>query len=70
MRFRERVIARGGTEATARRISAAQIAANRGTSRISGDFTLKCGGFALGGIGTATFGSILLYALLRGKSGE
>jgi hypothetical protein len=29
----------------------------------TGDFTLKFGGFALGGIGTATFGAILLYAL-------
>jgi putative pyrimidine permease RutG len=28
----------------------------------TGDFTLKFGGFALGGIGTATFGAILLYA--------
>jgi uracil-xanthine permease len=28
------------------------------------DFTLKFGDFALGGIGTATFGSIALYALL------
>ncbi|MGZ5179389.1 MAG: solute carrier family 23 protein [Ramlibacter sp.] len=35
----------------------------------TGDFTLKFGGFALGGIGTATFGAILLYALLsRGGS--
>ena len=33
----------------------------------AGDFTLKIGGFALGGIGTATFGAILLYALLGGK---
>lgn len=34
----------------------------------TGDFTLKFGGFALGGIGTATFGAILLYALLsRGQ---
>jgi putative pyrimidine permease RutG len=34
----------------------------------TGDFTLKFGGFALGGIGTATFGAILLYALLsRGR---
>jgi xanthine/uracil permease len=32
----------------------------------AGDFTLKIGGFTLGGIGTATFGAILLYALLRG----
>ncbi|WP_200955516.1 solute carrier family 23 protein [Variovorax sp. Root434] len=30
----------------------------------TGDFTLKFGDFALGGIGTATFGAILLYALL------
>jgi putative pyrimidine permease RutG len=32
----------------------------------AGDFTLKIGGFAMGGIGTATFGAILLYALLAG----
>ena len=31
----------------------------------AGDFTLKFGVFHLGGIGTATFGAILLYALLR-----
>jgi putative pyrimidine permease RutG len=31
----------------------------------AGDFSLKFGGFALGGIGTATFGAIILYALLR-----
>ncbi|MES2480633.1 MAG: solute carrier family 23 protein [Pseudomonadota bacterium] len=30
----------------------------------TGDFTLKFGQFALGGIGTATFGAIVLYALL------
>ncbi|MDQ0015265.1 uracil-xanthine permease [Variovorax boronicumulans] len=30
----------------------------------TGDFTLKFGDFALGGIGTATFGAIILYALL------
>jgi putative pyrimidine permease RutG len=30
----------------------------------TGDFTLKFGDFALGGIGTATFGAIVLYALL------
>ena len=30
----------------------------------TGDFTLKFGQFALGGIGTATFGAIILYALL------
>ncbi len=34
----------------------------------TGDFTLKFGGFALGGIGTATFGAILLWMLLgRGQ---
>jgi putative pyrimidine permease RutG len=31
----------------------------------TGDFTLTFGSFALGGIGTATFGAILLYQLLR-----
>lgn len=30
----------------------------------TGDFTLKFGQFALGGIGTATFGAIILWALL------
>ncbi len=35
----------------------------------TGEFTLKFGGWSLGGIGTATFGAILLHALLRrGKS--
>lgn len=34
----------------------------------AGDFTLKLGGFVLNGIGTATFGAIILYALLRGRS--
>jgi uracil-xanthine permease len=33
----------------------------------AGDFTLHIGGFALGGIGTATFGAILLHLLLRGR---
>lgn len=33
----------------------------------AGDFTLKMGSFALGGIGTATFGAIILHALLRLK---
>ena len=31
----------------------------------TGDFTLHFGSFALGGIGTATFGAVLLHALLR-----
>ena len=35
----------------------------------TGDFTLKFGDFALGGIGTATFGAIGLYALLNRKAG-
>jgi putative pyrimidine permease RutG len=30
----------------------------------AGDFTVRFGSFALGGIGTATFGAIILYALL------
>jgi putative pyrimidine permease RutG len=33
----------------------------------TGDYTLKFGQFALGGIGTATFGAIFLYALLNRK---
>ncbi|MCB4821362.1 solute carrier family 23 protein [Roseicella aerolata] len=32
----------------------------------TGEFTLRFGDFALGGIGTATFGAILLHALLGG----
>jgi putative pyrimidine permease RutG len=31
----------------------------------AGDLTIKIGAFALGGIGTATFGAILIYHLLR-----
>jgi xanthine/uracil permease len=31
----------------------------------TGDFTLRFGDFALGGIGTATFGAIALHALLK-----
>ena len=34
----------------------------------AGDLSLKLGGFTLGGIGTATFGAIILYALL-GRGG-
>lgn len=34
----------------------------------TGDFTLKFGDFALGGIGTATFGAIGLYALLNRRA--
>lgn len=33
----------------------------------AGNFTLQIGVFKLDGIGTATFGAILLYALLRGR---
>ena len=31
----------------------------------AGDLALKLGGFTLGGIGTATFGAIVLYQLFR-----
>lgn len=34
----------------------------------TGEFTLRFGEFALGGIGTATFGAIILYALLNRKA--
>jgi len=33
----------------------------------TGDFTLRFGAFALGGIGTATFGAIALHLLLRSR---
>ncbi len=33
----------------------------------TGDFTLRFGAFTLGGIGTATFGAILLHLLLSGR---
>ncbi|MDB5891482.1 MAG: pyrimidine utilization transport protein [Polaromonas sp.] len=36
----------------------------------TGDFTLKFGQFALGGIGTATFGAILLWALIGRRNGR
>ena len=36
----------------------------------AGDFTLRIGSFALGGIGTATFGAVILYALLGLGSGR
>jgi putative pyrimidine permease RutG len=36
----------------------------------AGDLSLKLGGFMLGGIGTATFGAILLYHLLAGREVE
>ena len=35
----------------------------------AGDFSLRLGGFALGGIGTATFGALALWALL-GRAGQ
>ena len=34
----------------------------------TGEFTLKFGSFALGGIGTATIGAVLLHALLRRRT--
>jgi uracil-xanthine permease len=36
----------------------------------AGDLALKIGGFTLGGIGTATFGAILLYQLFRDDRGD
>ncbi|PJI42263.1 solute carrier family 23 protein [Ferrovibrio sp.] len=34
----------------------------------AGDLMLKFGGFSLGGIGTATFGAIILYQILNGRA--
>jgi putative pyrimidine permease RutG len=36
----------------------------------AGDLTVRIGGFALGGIGTATFGAIILYHLLARRAGR
>jgi len=36
----------------------------------AGNLVLNIGGFALGGIGTATFSAIIVYQLLRGRSGD
>ena len=36
----------------------------------AGNLVLNIGGFALGGIGTATFSAIIVYQLLRGRSGN
>lgn len=36
----------------------------------AGDLTLRLGSFTLGGIGTATFGAILLYQVLRERAAE
>jgi uracil-xanthine permease len=36
----------------------------------AGDLTLRFGNFALGGIGTATFGAILFYQLMQDRGGE
>ena len=52
--------------AQARNLVTAAVALTAG----AGDLTLKVGGFALGGIGTATFGAILLYHVLRGGQEE
>lgn len=48
--------------ARARNLITAGVALTAG----AGDLTIKAGGFSLGGIGTATFGAIILYHLLRG----
>lgn len=36
----------------------------------AGNFTLNIAGFALSGIGTATFGAIIIYQILRGRGEE
>jgi len=36
----------------------------------AGDLALKFGGFTLGGIGTATFGAIILYHLLNERGAQ
>jgi putative pyrimidine permease RutG len=36
----------------------------------AGDLTLKLGGFTMGGIGTATFGAVILYKILAWNSAK
>lgn len=36
----------------------------------AGDLAINAGGFSIGGIGTATFGAIIVYQILREPSGE
>jgi putative pyrimidine permease RutG len=43
------------------------VTAGVGMTLGAGDLALDLGGFSLGGIGTATFGAIILYQLLRGR---
>ncbi|CAH2600801.1 pyrimidine:H(+) symporter [Rhodovastum atsumiense] len=50
----------------ARNLVVAAVALTAG----AGDLTLRIGGFSLGGIGTATFGAIILYHLLAGWEPE
>ncbi|HEY0793174.1 MAG TPA: solute carrier family 23 protein [Chthoniobacterales bacterium] len=50
----------------ARNLVTAAVALTAG----AGDLTLKIGSFTLGGIGTATFGAILLYHILRSREPE
>ena len=51
---------------SARNLITAAVALTAG----AGDLTIRLGGFSLGGIGTATFGAILLYHLLSGREAE
>ena len=44
------------------------ITAGVGLTLGAGDLALNLGGFSLGGIGTATFGAIILYQLLRRRA--
>jgi len=50
----------------ARNLVTAAVALTAG----AGDLTFKIGDFSLGGIGTATFGAIILYHLLRSREPE
>jgi len=44
------------------------VTAGVGLTLGAGDLALDLGGFSLGGIGTATFGAIILYQLLSTRS--
>ena len=69
------ITATGGAHLGAERASTSRARATSSPPRVTltvgaGDLALKFGGFTLGGIGTATFGAILLYQLFRDNDGE
>jgi len=59
-------VANGVDFSNSRNLITAAIALTMG----AGNLVLNIGGFALGGIGTATFSAIIVYQILRGRSSD